>query len=45
MLPTPIDLTALFDPRAETELGESISFCLQRESSRLTTWLKRDMAD
>lgn len=45
VLPTPIDLTGLFDPDGEAELGEFISFCLQLEFSTLPVWLKRDIVD
>jgi len=45
MLPTPIDLTGLFDPAGEAELDEFISFCLQLEFRTLPAWLKRDIVD
>lgn len=45
MLPTPIDLTGLFDPEASVELGEFIAFCMQVEFSALPAWLQQDMID
>ncbi len=43
MLPTPIDLTDLFDQRDSKELEEFISFCMQLEFSLLPRWLQSDI--
>ena len=43
ILPTPIDLTGLFEPQSALELAEFISFCMQIEFSRLPEWLQTDM--
>jgi SAM-dependent methyltransferase len=43
ILPTPIDLTGLFEPAAAPQLAEFISFCMQLEFTRLPAWLQADM--
>ncbi|MBM4200203.1 MAG: class I SAM-dependent methyltransferase [Gammaproteobacteria bacterium] len=43
MLPTPIDVSGLFEPSAAAELGEFISFCLQVEFSDLPLQLQDDI--
>jgi hypothetical protein len=43
ILPPPIDLTGLFEPHAEAELAEFISFCMQIEFTNLPSWLQTDM--
>jgi len=43
ILPTPIDLTGLFEPSAAPQLAEFISFCMQLEFTRLPAWLQADM--
>jgi SAM-dependent methyltransferase len=43
ILPTPIDLTGLFEPRAMPQLAEFISFCMQLEFTHLPVWLQADM--
>jgi len=43
ILPTPIDLTGLFEPHAASELAEFVSFCMQIEFSYLPVWLQTDM--
>lgn len=43
ILPTPIDLTGLFEAEAAAELAELISFCMQIEFLSLPTWLQTDM--
>lgn len=43
ILPTPIDLTGLFEPTAAPQLAEFISFCMQLEFTRLPAWLQADM--
>ena len=42
-LPTPLDLTGLFEPEATAELGEFISFCMQLEFVQLPDWLQADI--
>ena len=43
IMPTPIDLTGLFDTHATAELAEFISFCMQIEFTKLPNWLQTDM--
>jgi SAM-dependent methyltransferase len=43
ILPTPIDLTGLFEPERLPELGEFISFCMQIEFTQLPGWPQADM--
>ena len=43
ILPTPIDLTGLFETHAAAELAEFISFCMQIEFTYLPAWLKTEM--
>lgn len=43
MLPTPIDMTQLFEPGAEAGLAEFISFCLQLEFTDLPERLRNDI--
>lgn len=43
MLPTPLDLSGLFESGAEAELSEFISFCMQLEFVHLPDWLQTEM--
>lgn len=43
MLPTPVDLTGLFEAGSAARLAEFISFCLQLEFTALPEWLRNDI--
>lgn len=42
-LPTPLDLSGLFERQSRSELNEFLSFCLQLEFSHLPEWLQSDV--
>ncbi|MEN8260873.1 MAG: methyltransferase domain-containing protein [Pseudomonadota bacterium] len=43
ILPTPLDLSGLFEREGRAELGEFLSFCMQLEFSQLPDWLQTDV--
>lgn len=45
MMPTPLDVTGLFDPGGEKALSELMSFCLQLEFEDLETGLQAELID
>ena len=43
LLPSPIDITGLFEVDARPQLAEFISFCMQIEFNSLPSWLQTDI--